>query len=302
MSPARRGPIAARGGNRRPADRGAVVAPLDDDQVSALEEERDFLLESLRDLEREREASDIDDGDYQTLRDDYTARAAAVLRTLERARSRDAAAGETGESDAEPHVSPAGPATRRGPAAPGPNRTRKALIGVTIVLIVAVAAGVGVSAFSGERVGNENVSGRGMSETARHTTLAQQLETQGKAAEALKEYDAAIAADPSNIVAHTYRGWLLARAGFADRAMESIDKALAINPNYPDAHFFRGMVLYEGRGDPAGAVKEFETYLASNPPPGAADAVRGVLERARNDAANPPPAGAPDEATTTVPG
>ena len=267
-----------------------------------LQEERDFLLTSLRDLEREREASDIDDGDYQTLRDDYTARAAAVLRTLERARSRDAAAGETGESDAEPHVSPAGPPTRRKRAASGPNRTRTAVVGVTIVLIVAVAAGLGVSAFSGERVGNENVSGRGMSETARHTTLAQQLETQGKAAEALKEYDAAIAADPSNIVAHTYRGWLLARAGFADRAMESIDKALAINPNYPDAHFFRGMVLYEGRGDPAGAVKEFETYLASNPPPGAADAVRGVLERARNDAANPPPAGAPDEATTTVPG
>ena len=50
--------------------------------MSALEEDRDHLLRSLDDLEREREAGDIDDADYVTLRDDYTARAAAVLRAL----------------------------------------------------------------------------------------------------------------------------------------------------------------------------------------------------------------------------
>mgnify|MGYP006292610163 CR=1 FL=1 len=47
-----------------------------------LSEERDFLLESLRDLERERQAGDIDDDDYVTLRDDYTVRAARIIREL----------------------------------------------------------------------------------------------------------------------------------------------------------------------------------------------------------------------------
>ena len=48
-----------------------------------LEEQRDFLLRSLEDLEREHEAGDIDDHDYEALRDDYTVRAAAVLRALD---------------------------------------------------------------------------------------------------------------------------------------------------------------------------------------------------------------------------
>ncbi|MFP5377645.1 MAG: tetratricopeptide repeat protein [Acidimicrobiia bacterium] len=50
--------------------------------MRALEEERDFLLRSLDDLERERAAGDLADEDYRALRDDYTARAAAVLRRL----------------------------------------------------------------------------------------------------------------------------------------------------------------------------------------------------------------------------
>ncbi|MEO7837244.1 MAG: hypothetical protein ABIS21_06340, partial [Acidimicrobiales bacterium] len=48
-----------------------------------LEEERDFLLRSLQDLEREQEAGDLDEADYRSLRDSYTARAAAVLRAIE---------------------------------------------------------------------------------------------------------------------------------------------------------------------------------------------------------------------------
>ncbi|MEY5058599.1 MAG: hypothetical protein RJA51_346, partial [Actinomycetota bacterium] len=47
-----------------------------------LEEQLDFLLDSLRDLEREREAGDINEDDYSALRDDYIARAAAISRQL----------------------------------------------------------------------------------------------------------------------------------------------------------------------------------------------------------------------------
>ncbi len=262
------------------------------DDVAHLEEERDFLLRSLRDLELERDAADIDDTDYRTLHDDYTARAAAVLHALEEARavptSPEPADAPTSRSKAPTGRSRHG-TTRTVSSGTPVNRARRTLVGITIVLVVAVAAGVGLTSFTGDRVGGDNVSGTPTSETARHVATAQKLEGEGKAAEALKEYDAAIAADAGNVVALTYKGWLLGRAGFGDPAIASLDKAIATNPGYPDAHFFRGMVLYQGRQDAAGAVPEFEAYLASNPPPSAAAAVRDVLDKARKDAANPTP-------------
>jgi tetratricopeptide (TPR) repeat protein len=48
-----------------------------------LEEERDFLLRSISDLDRERAANDLTEADYRRLRDGYTVRAADVMRRLE---------------------------------------------------------------------------------------------------------------------------------------------------------------------------------------------------------------------------
>ena len=56
--------------------------PVDGAARRQLEEERDFLLQSLDDLELEHESGGIDDESYAELHDDYTARAAAVIRTL----------------------------------------------------------------------------------------------------------------------------------------------------------------------------------------------------------------------------
>ena len=60
---------------------------MDPDELARLEEERRFLLRSITDLEREYEAGDVDDDDYQTLMDGYTARAAAVMRTIDDGRA-----------------------------------------------------------------------------------------------------------------------------------------------------------------------------------------------------------------------
>jgi hypothetical protein len=71
---------------------------LDRDSVEA---ERDFLLRSLDDLDAERAEGNIDDGTYQTLHDDYTARAAAAIRSLD------------ADTDLTPEPAPAGsPLTR----------------------------------------------------------------------------------------------------------------------------------------------------------------------------------------------
>ena len=63
-----------------------------------LEEQRDHLLASLDDLDAEYEAGDLDDDDYRTLRADYTARAAAVIRAID---GDDADGAAIDQSDAE---------------------------------------------------------------------------------------------------------------------------------------------------------------------------------------------------------
>jgi hypothetical protein len=63
-----------------------VRATFDPDELARLEEERDFLLRSLRDLDREHEAGEIEEDDYRSLRDGYTARAASVLRPSRKVR------------------------------------------------------------------------------------------------------------------------------------------------------------------------------------------------------------------------
>jgi tetratricopeptide (TPR) repeat protein len=233
-----------------------------------LEEERDFLLASLRDLERERESGELSDRDYQSLHDDYTARAAVVLRALERAPSRPG-------RDGKP---------------PPPVRTQRPLV-VTlgVILLVAALAGGAVAAFSGRREAGAPMTGSLPDSPSGRMQQALELESQGKAAEALKVYDELLKTDPRNVQALAYRGWLLKRAGLPDLALSSLDQAVAIDPRFPDAHFFRGMVLYQDRGDPAGAVTEFRLFMSNNPPPEMVPLVEDVLRRAMADAGQPVP-------------
>ncbi len=64
------------------------VDDVDPDRLAALEEERSFLLRSLRDLDAEHVAGDVDEHDYTTLRDGYTKRAADVMREIDDGRAR----------------------------------------------------------------------------------------------------------------------------------------------------------------------------------------------------------------------
>ena len=84
------------GGDAPRAAAGSAAARrrIDPDALAALVDERDFLLRSLEDLEREHDAGDVDDHDYETLKDDYTARAARAIRAVEshQARARAGAA------------------------------------------------------------------------------------------------------------------------------------------------------------------------------------------------------------------
>jgi cytochrome c-type biogenesis protein CcmH/NrfG len=63
----------------------------------------------------------------------------------------------------------------------------------------------------------------------------------------------------------THLGLIVAIGGHADNALETFDKALSLDPSYPPALLYRGQVLYESKGDAAGAIRSWEKFLAVAP-------------------------------------
>lgn len=262
------------------AETGAVSSGLRD-----LYAQRDFLLASLDDLERERADADMDDVTYRRLRDDYTARAAAVLRAIEAA-----------EHDTRGDVANSKPAA-------APRMGRRLAVAGGIVAFVA-AAGFLLANALGDRVdggtatGNQQTAGnteeadaetlavleaaveRNSDDPAAHLELARFVAPTDPTA-SLMAYDEVVALDPVNAEAHAYGGWIVHLAGLSEEALERVDRALAVDPEYPDALFFRGMILFQGLDDPAGAVVEFDRYLEFAPDGPLADQVRDVAATAR---------------------
>lgn len=303
---------------------------LGDGSLDELNEQRDFLLCSLEDLEAERDAGDLDDADYQALRDSYTARAAAVLRAIESATTSGTgpqtgagtspAAGRgvdgaptsaTGDPDGAgraaataPTADPVTVAIRSQPpaarGAPGRRWVRPALT-VAAVLALAGLAGTLMARSAGERLPGEAATGS-LTSTGASSDLqrARLLIGEGKTLEAIKTFDKVLREDPLQPEALAYRGWLLRLAGRAggdrsliDSGMAFIERAVAADPTYPDAHFFRGIILYQDRRDPAGAVAEFRAFLANDPPEAMVPVVEDSLRRALADSQPPPPTPAP---------
>ena len=252
---------------------------VDGDERARLEAERDFLLVSLRDLELERAAGDIDELDYVGLRDDYTARAATVLRAIDRQIDEHAVDQPAVEQHAvEQHAVEQHAVEQQG-AAPTvtveatPTRRDPWLVALVSagVLAIAVLAGVLVARSAGERVAGRPLTGAVLpTAPVDDLTRARQLFSERNYLDALKLYDKVLKREPANVEALTYRGWLLFQASpteFTDRALQSLDQAVAADTRFPDAHFFRGWVLRHGKHDSAAAVVEYRTFLATNPPP-----------------------------------
>ena len=240
--------------------------PSEAETSTAVEEERAFLLRSIVDLDAEYAAGDLDEADYRTLRDDYVARAAALLRSV--------------STSAHP---PDTSAHRRGGA------WRRVAI-VAAVLAAAVGAGVAVATTAGERVGDAQATGSLPEASTDRIARAQLLVRQGEILEAIKVYDDLLADDPENPVALAERGWLISRvdASLVDRGLQSIDAALEVDPAFAEAHFFRGMILLQHKNDAAGAAAAFESALAADPPADVRSAIEAALEQARSRASATP--------------
>jgi hypothetical protein len=239
---------------------------LDPDTLAALEDQREFLLRSLEDLEREHDAGDLDDDDYETLRDDYTGRAAEVLKAIDAQRDAMAAARR--------------PRDRR--------RTALVLVGV---LVFAVAAGALVAASLGARGEGDTASG-GIGVRESPSQRAQQCQTlidqTGQSpSEALSCFRSVLDDDARNVVAMTWSAWQLEltlprldpsspeAAATAVSVEQLLDQAIELNPGYSYARAFRAVVAYR-HGDPE-AAKAFLAEFEANDPSSDAKAAIGQL-------------------------
>src|SRR4051794_35556274 len=173
-------------GSRRHG-RGRRVSPaaIDADELAHLEDQRDFLLASLADLEREHDAGDLDDADYAELRDDYTARAAETLRAVAQQR--------TAFADA-----------RR------PRSLRRTLLVVGLVGAFAVVAGVAVAASVGARKPGGVSSGGVTTKEApsqRAKACIAKMDRSGRNPKpAIDCFQAVMDEDPRNVVALAWLG------------------------------------------------------------------------------------------------
>lgn len=234
----------------------------------ALIDEQRFLLDSIRDLEREYEAGDVDEDDYTTLRSGYIARAAAITRML--------------NEDAEPEKPPR-------------PRWMKRLLLSAAVVAVGCLSGWFVAAQSGQRLPGQSSSGGIDSSTS--AILSQARATNfSDPVRAIQLYSAVLKLEPDNVEALTYRSWLLALS--ASGASESVrDKAMAtaladlstatqVDPTYADAWCFLGIVNYRFKGNANAAKQPLDRCQASNPPHEVAGFVTAIVDQVNKELAS----------------
>ena len=235
----------------------------DPDRLAELEDERSFLLRSLDDLDREHDAGDIDDADYMTLRDGYTARAATVLRAIE---SQEAAL----------------PPKR-------PRHWKRIGLWSAGLLVVAVLAGVLVAWASGDRLPGDSSSGDIAESVTSKLAEARALQSSDLKG-AIQRYDEVLKVEPDNPEALTYRGWLVTLVGTQANATDlvqsgeqSLQRAMQVAPSYADPFCFEAIVRFRVGNDPAAALSAVNQCLALNPPQQVLGLVQGL--KAEIDAA-----------------
>jgi len=219
--------------------------------VSDPTDQREFLLRSLEDLEREHDAGDLDEADYQALKDDYTARAAAALRSRPVER----------------------PATTR----------RRGLVALGAVLVFAAVAGLLVAQASGRRdPGDTSLVSIDQAITEKLNEAGQCFNS-GDADCAVELYDEVLDQQPTNAEALTYKGWAqYILLEDPEAALTTLIDAATQHRDYPDVHAFLAVVFFR-TGLVQQAANELDRLDALDPPPDLLAQVEGL--RAQVDGA-----------------
>lgn len=237
------------------------------EERSIREEERDFLLTSLDDLEREHAAGDVTDDDYRALKESYTARAAAVLREL----------------DVESSVRDADVESSR------PRSRWRTVAASAVVAAVAVGAGIAVASSAGERLPGQTMTGSIGDGSVTSLLVEARAVGMGDVPRAVELYSEVLAVEPDNVEALTYIGWLTVLSATQDQTSDIdvvrdrfqsglllLRQATVIDDTYPDAHCFLGITFFRFMDDADAARPEVERCLESDPPAEVTSLVEGL--------------------------
>jgi tetratricopeptide (TPR) repeat protein len=242
---------------------------LSPDRLAALEEERDFLLRSI---------ADLDEADHRALTDVYTVRTAEVLRAIEEHREAIDAA--------------------RSPRSPG-----RIALAVAAVAVVAVLAGVLVAQASGRREPGQTLSGGAPQTATQEARACLQLTAAQKAGQAVECYQEVLDRHPDNPTAMTYLGWTLflasdsmgdaqLRARALGSAKGLFDKTVEVAPDFADAYAFRAVLAHRA-GDDDAALADLDRVAALDPPASVQaiiNPLRADIERAQRTTTTTAPA------------
>jgi tetratricopeptide (TPR) repeat protein len=212
-----------------------------------LRDEQQFLLRSLRDLDNERAAGDIDDADYAALRDGYISRTAAITRELNGAAASEAISR---------------------------NWVRRLLV-IGCVIAAGAGAGIWVASQSGQRLPGESATGAIDQSSSVILATARQLNFSDPG-KAIELYTQVLKLEPDTAEALTYRSWILALTARAASgsvkqlalvtAVNDLLRAQQVDDQYPDAHCFLGIVYFRFLNSASLAKPQLDTCKAMNPP------------------------------------
>ncbi|HWP57756.1 MAG TPA: cytochrome c-type biogenesis protein CcmH [Candidatus Acidoferrales bacterium] len=266
-------------------------APAEADTPRAvLEQERARIYGYLRELEFDYHAGKISAADYEGLRGDYEAQAAAVLKEIDAL------------PQPKPRPVPEKPRASK-PAAPDRGAIgfwrRGWVLAVSggFILLFGVTLGALLSASLRPRASeNDSITGDFLTGTGpgglsqgRAGGRAPQAEflalvSQGRAAFERKDWPAAIDSfkraaelEPAEPEPHAYMGFILAQAGHYDGALLAFERALSSEPNFALALWGKGMLLFHVKKDLAGARAHLEKVLTLMPAGPERDEVQKTL-------------------------
>ncbi len=261
-----------------------------------LAEEQEFLLRSLDDLEDEHSNGDLSDSEYETLRNDYMRRLAAVARARK---------GETSKTL--------------------DHRPQSRFWWLLAIGVTAVIAGIAVAQFSGLRAPGDPISGeidrspRSRLADAQNLFFADDLEGAREVVEevlrdapnmqealllsarlhersadplsAVRQLDQVLLVEPQHVEALTLRGWILVRINdpeVREEGIRNLDEAVALKPENFDAYIFRGFVARELQGDLTLAIEMYQEALKRSPPQAMQSQLKQILDEMRTELGSRP--------------
>lgn len=286
---------------------------------SPVELERNRLYVALRELDFDYRCGKLSEADFVAMREQYEARAAAVLGSIEPASVAMPSSPDTAaDQPSAPDTARAAPLPPSGARLSRLHRWRLAAT-AGFVLVFGLTLGYFLAPSLRPRMGEQDTltgdfltgtgpggimpgsrgPGRDVATLLASGRTAFQRQDWRGAIDAFKQV---LALDADNSEAHTFLGLILLRAGDPDDAFLAVEHVLAKDSSYPFALWVKGLALFEGKQDYARAIEAWERLMAQSLSETDANNVARALVEARKRLAGQPGAPRPPAERSTIAG